>query len=237
MTLSNTPTRPPECIPRTLIVPPPPSGVRTTSPPPGPTTTGTVSVMNGRLIRRHARRPRLRWCVAVVQAEGVAVGVPEDRHPANTRVHVVDELHPALLELRLGPVEVVDVQRDRVRPRLRGRQPEAGRVQHLQRQRPGLELPARHLPAVLRLLALEHFTVELLRALPVGHRDHHEVDARDEAHACSSSIFGISKAHTAASSPASLESPAAWSASSVASKSSGISGQRIAPVDGAAAGN
>src|SRR3954470_9326275 len=99
MTLSNTPTRPPECIPRTLIVPPPPSGLRTTSPPPGPTTTGTVSVMQGRLIRRDACRPRLRRGVAVVQAEAVAVRVAEERHPADARVQVVDELDAAVLEL------------------------------------------------------------------------------------------------------------------------------------------
>src|SRR3954468_17198813 len=124
MTLSNAPTRPAECIPRTLIVPPPPSGLRTTSPPPGPTTTGTVSVMHGRLIRWDACRPGLRRCVAVVQAEGVAVRIAEDRHPADAGVHVVDEFHPPLLQLRLGAVEVVDVQRDRVRPRLRRRQAE-----------------------------------------------------------------------------------------------------------------
>jgi len=70
--------------------------------------------------------------VAVVEHQGVPVGVGEERHVAHARVHdVAEEPHALGLELGAGGGDVVDVQRDRVADRV-VLQPHALRVEHVQ---------------------------------------------------------------------------------------------------------
>src|SRR3954454_14666658 len=59
-------------------------------------------------------------CVPVMQHQGVAIGIREDRHVPDARVHRVGvERDPARLELAARGLDVVHVQRDRVVVRAR----------------------------------------------------------------------------------------------------------------------
>src|SRR3954454_9972058 len=113
----------------------------------------------------------------MVQAESVPIRVLEERHVADAGVEPVDELHPALLELGLRALEVVDVKGDRIRARVRRAHPERLRLNDLERQRARLPLAAGARAVLLRLLELEHLAVELLGPLEIRDRDRQEIDS------------------------------------------------------------
>src|SRR4051812_22648354 len=116
----------------------------------------------------------------MVESERVAVGVLEERLPADTRVEdLAHELHAAGSQLASRVLEVVHVQRDRVVVRLEGHA-ERLRLHHRDREVAGLELTTGHVAPALREREAEHVAVELRGPLVVlrGHRD--EIGARYE---------------------------------------------------------
>src|SRR5215211_266768 len=139
--------------------------------------------------------PLLLRRVAVVDRQRVAVRVLEVRLPADARVdRLALELDPTGLELGVRPVEVVDVELDRV---VVGSALDAERVglHHGDRQVPGLELDRGHVAPLLRLLQAEHVAIELHGGVYVLRRHGDEVGAGDQrrggSHGSSSSIVAV----------------------------------------------
>src|SRR5204862_2253269 len=116
-------------------------------------------------------------CVAVVDRQGVAVGVLEEGLVADAGVdHVASELDAARLELGLGALEVVDVELDRVAVRAEV-DAECVRLHDRDREIAGLELSGGHVAPPLAERKAERLAVELRGAVVVLRRPVVEVDA------------------------------------------------------------
>jgi hypothetical protein len=115
-----------------------------------------------------------------MQPERVAVRIGEERLVADARVEgVAFELDAARFQLRLGRLEVIDVELDRV---VVGAEldPESVRLHHRDRQVPRLELAGGHAPPPLRELETQRLAVEPRRPLVVLRGDGDEISAADD---------------------------------------------------------
>src|SRR2546423_10130241 len=112
-----------------------------------------------------------------MEQEGVAVGILEEGHPADTRLdRLTFELHALRLELGARRIDVVHAQREPGRRR-RELLPDARRIEDVKRHLAAAKL---HVAVALRLdLQAERAGVERLGPLDVLREDGDEVRALD----------------------------------------------------------
>jgi hypothetical protein len=110
-----------------------------------------------------------------VQDQRVAVRVVEERHVADARVALADELDALRFELGARGGDVLDPERDPVRRARRELDALVLRLPQRERDVPSLELSG--LARVLR--QLEHVAVERDRPFDVPRRDVHEINSFD----------------------------------------------------------